>query len=291
MSKPLDFKVPDRRRHPQAALGIMLAALILIGGVTVCRPFDAQENPDESATQVSSSSDVSLSGDVSSTERGERSSCKTSTMNQAEARTRNLERCAKALDGTVIKPGETFSFNDAVGEAGEEQGYEKATVLVDGEETEEPGGGICQVSTTLYIAAIEADLEIVERYAHTTPPDYAPIGLDAMVSFGYADLKFKNNTDDDLTIRVSAQGQTVSVVIEGLLLAEGIEIDAVSGVTKDYYEENDEGETTRHYETKSYRTVYEDGVATSTEELATDYYEILESTVLNLKEGSVSAIK
>ena len=77
------------------------------------------------------------------------------------------------------------------------------------------GGGICQVSTALYIAAVKADLEIVERHPHSVPSDYAPIGLDATIVYGSRDLRIKNNTDFPITIYAKAVGQTVSVNLLG----------------------------------------------------------------------------
>lgn len=224
-------------------------------------------------------------------ETGVISSYKASTANNDEARIVNLTLSSQAIDGTVIQPGETLSFNEAVGETTKEKGYQKAPVIIDGEETNEYGGGVCQVSTAVYIAAVEANLEIVERHAHSTPPDYAPVGLDAAVYYGFWDLRIRNNTDKSITLHVSTEGQTVTAYFEGELLPEGVSVEAVSGVTGDYTMENEEGEEERHYQTKSYRLRYEDGVLVDRENLAIDYYLVTDETILNMGSGSVAAVK
>lgn len=95
-----------------------------------------------------------------------------------DERAENLRLAAEAINGYVIEPGATFSFNEVVGDTTAERGYKEAPVLYSSGLGSSDGGGICQVSTALYIAAVKADLEIVERHPHSVPSDYAPIGLD-----------------------------------------------------------------------------------------------------------------
>lgn len=98
-----------------------------------------------------------------------------------DERAENLRLAAEAINGYVIEPGATFSFNEVVGDTTAERGYKEAPVLYSSGLGSSDGGGICQVSTALYIAAVKADLEIVERHPHSVPSDYAPIGLDATI--------------------------------------------------------------------------------------------------------------
>lgn len=128
-----------------------------------------------------------------------------------DERAENLRLAAEAINGYVIEPGATFSFNEVVGDTTAERGYKEAPVLYSSGLGSSDGGGICQVSTALYIAAVKADLEIVERHPHSVPSDYAPIGLDATIVYGSRDLRIKNNTDFPITIYAKAVGQTVSV--------------------------------------------------------------------------------
>lgn len=127
-----------------------------------------------------------------------------------DERAENLRLAAEAINGYVIEPGATFSFNEVVGDTTAERGYKEAPVLYSSGLGSSDGGGICQVSTALYIAAVKADLEIVERHPHSVPSDYAPIGLDATIVYGSRDLRIKNNTDFPITIYAKAVGQTVT---------------------------------------------------------------------------------
>ena len=148
-----------------------------------------------------------------------------------DERAENLRLAAEAINGYVIEPGATFSFNEVVGDTTAERGYKEAPVLYSSGLGSSDGGGICQVSTALYIAAVKADLEIVERHPHSVPSDYAPIGLDATIVYGSRDLRIKNNTDFPITIYAKAVGQTVSVNLLGKPRDDGITIDATSNAS------------------------------------------------------------
>lgn len=139
------------------------------------------------------------------------SSFSTKVYDKSKNRVQNLKVAAKAVNGTVIKPGETFSFNKTVGPRTAEKGYKEAPVLVGKEHTKGLGGGVCQVSTTIFNAAKKADLDIVERHTHDIEVVYAKNGTDATVSYGTLDMKFKNTKDYDILIRASANNSTVSV--------------------------------------------------------------------------------
>ena len=137
-------------------------------------------------------------------------------------RNTNLKLACKALNGKIIRPGETFSYNATLGQRTEEKGYKPAGAYMAGKTVETIGGGICQVSSTLYYACLKADLEIVERTAHGYTVSYMPYGMDATVSWGSLDYKFKNNTDYPIRIEASVSGGQVHVKLIGT-------------DTKDYY--------------------------------------------------------
>lgn len=159
-------------------------------------------------------------------------------------RAENLRLAAEAINGYVIEPGATFSFNEVVGPTTADRGYKEAPVLYSSGLGSSDGGGICQVSTALYIAAVKADLEIVERHPHSVPSDYAPIGLDATIVYGSRDLRIKNNTEFPITIYAKAVGQTVSVNLLGKPRDDGITIDATSRVVDRYEQATKDGSKT-----------------------------------------------
>lgn len=107
-------------------------------------------------------------------------------------RNKNIQLACEALNGTILRPGEEFSFNDVVGERTEEKGYGAATAYNNGEVVQEIGGGVCQVSTTLYNAVTKAGLKTTFRQSHTFKPNYVTPGLDATISWGGPDYKFAN---------------------------------------------------------------------------------------------------
>ena len=137
-------------------------------------------------------------------------------------RNTNLKLACKAINGKLIRPGETFSYNAALGERTEKKGYKPAGAYVAGKTVQTVGGGICQVSSTLYYACLKADLQIVERTAHGYTVSYMPYGMDATVSWGSLDYKFKNNTEYPIRIEAWVSGGQVHVKLIGT-------------DTKDYY--------------------------------------------------------
>jgi len=130
-------------------------------------------------------------------------------------RAENIRLSAKEVDGTVVKPGETFSFNEVVGDRSVANGYREAPVIFNGELVPGIGGGVCQVSTTLYNILLLADLPIVERSNHSLPVHYAPLGQDATVSYPSLDLKFKNDSGSYLLIRSRVSGATLTFELYG----------------------------------------------------------------------------
>ena len=138
-------------------------------------------------------------------------------------RNKNISLAVNALNGLVLKPGEEFSFNNTTGNRTKEKGYQPAGAYRNGILIEEPGGGVCQVSTTLYHSIIESGFKTTERNSHSFAPSYVEKGQDAMVSFdGYAgpDLKFKNTSKDSLVIRASLEGRKLKISIVGIPFLE-----------------------------------------------------------------------
>lgn len=130
-------------------------------------------------------------------------------------RSTNLTAAAKKLDKTVLLPGEVLSFNETIGPRTAETGYKDAYVIINNEYVRGIGGGICQVSSTLYSAAVLANLPIVERYPHAVVISYIPLGQDATVNYPSLDLKFKNDTASLLYIRTEVKSGTLTVRLYG----------------------------------------------------------------------------
>ncbi|MFK3959494.1 VanW family protein [Guptibacillus hwajinpoensis] len=116
-------------------------------------------------------------------------------------RTKNIVLAAEAINNTVVFPGETFSFNRTVGKRTKEKGYLPAPVIVKGELSEGIGGGICQVSSTLFNAVDQAGVHILERYSHSRSVPYVKPGRDATVSWYGPDFSFRNEFNQPILIR------------------------------------------------------------------------------------------
>jgi vancomycin resistance protein YoaR len=128
-------------------------------------------------------------------------------------RTNNIKLATKAIDNSVVFPGETFSFNRVVGKRTSSKGYLPAPVIVKGEFSEDIGGGICQVSSTLYNAVDNAGVKIVERFSHSRKVPYIPSGRDATVSWYGPDFEFKNNYNQPILIRARTLGHLLIIRI------------------------------------------------------------------------------
>ena len=133
----------------------------------------------------------------------------------ASGRTTNLRLACQAINGTVLQPGETFSFNDVVGERTAEKGYQEGVIYISGSSEPALGGGICQVASTIYYCAMYADLEIVHREPHMFFVTYVPGGLDATVYWGSVDFQFKNSTNYPLRIDADVSGGKVNIALVG----------------------------------------------------------------------------
>ena len=157
----------------------------------------------------------------------------TKTTNNSKRNT-NVRLACEAIDGLVLAPGETFSFNERVGERTAAKGYQSAAAYSNGEVVQEIGGGVCQVSTTLYNVVARSGLKTTVRRSHTFEPSYVTPGMDAAVSWGSPDYAFVNNSDAGIGIRASYSDQTCTVSIYGIpILEEGVEYDLKSTKIKD----------------------------------------------------------
>jgi vancomycin resistance protein YoaR len=167
-----------------------------------------------------------------------------------EANTRfNVARATEGINGTLIEPGEVFSFKGEIGHANKANGYKESTVFVNGEKATDYGGGICQVSSTLYNAVLRADLGIEERVNHSRQVGYVPVGLDATVADFGPDFKFKNTLDHPIYVQAYTTGDKMGVT---LLSKEptGKEVILNSKV---------DSETDKHVKASAYKTVKQNG--------------------------------
>ena len=143
-------------------------------------------------------------------------------------RSTNIALAASKINGTVLMPGEEFSFNGTVGKRTAANGFKTATVYSNGQVTTDYGGGICQVSSTLYNTVLKANLEITNRVNHTFTVGYVPIGLDATVSWGSPDFKFKNSRNYPVKIVATTSNKRLTISVYGLKEDVEYEVELVS---------------------------------------------------------------
>lgn len=178
-------------------------------------------------------------------------------------RTTNLILASKKINGTVLMPGETFSYNKVVGARTIAAGYKEAPIYVSGRVEDGIGGGICQITTTLYNAVLYANLDIVERSNHQFVPSYAGPSRDATVVYGAIDFKFKNNRDYPIKITCSVSGGIANFKIWGLKSDNDYEVQITSRTT---------GKTATAIYSEAYKTLKKNGAVVSTTLLSKDTY-------------------
>ncbi|MEN1759804.1 VanW family protein [Anoxynatronum sibiricum] len=216
------------------------------------------------------------------------------TFNAGDAgRTANLRQGSSSIDGKLLLPGDVFSFNETTGPRIASAGYQEAPVILMGELVPGIGGGICQVSTTLYNAVIRADLQVVERTNHSLPVSYVPRGQDATVAFGSLDFRFANNEDSPIFVESEVRGNRLYVRIFGKsadrpdieLASQVVQVVEPSSETR-YDNTLYEGETQVEREAKTgYRVVThkiyrENGREIRREEISRDYYRPVNGIIL-----------
>lgn len=180
-------------------------------------------------------------------------------------RTTNLRLAANKVNGTVVLPGQTFSYNAVVGERTIAAGYKEAAVYQDGQVVQGLGGGICQISTTLYNAALYANLEIVERRNHQFVPSYVGAGRDATVVYGSQDFKFKNNRNYAIKITCSVDKGVATFNIHGLKEDSDCDVTISSSVTN---------RGANSFTSATYKTLRRNGQVVSSTTVSRDTYKV-----------------
>lgn len=176
----------------------------------------------------------------------------------------NVKLALSRINGLVVQPGESVSFNKLTGPHSMANGYKVATIIFNGQFVDGVGGGVCQASTTLYNALLLADLEIEKVSKHTLPVKYVPLALDAMVAEGVADLVFKNSHNYPIFIKATTTPENVTVQIYGHELEHGMTIKTRSEIIKqlphggDVIKQDVKGEHTSKvlYKGEQYRLTY-----------------------------------
>ena len=151
----------------------------------------------------------------------------TALTNDAD-RNHNIALAGNSVSGTVLGPGEVFSFNDTTGERSPANGYVDAPTISNAKLVDAPGGGVCQVSSTIYNAALLGGMTVMERHHHTWPMSYVPAGQDATVDYGRKDLRVKNDTDRPIyfVVHVDSMQMTVTVSLYGKPPADTITVES-----------------------------------------------------------------
>lgn len=147
------------------------------------------------------------------------STFRTSLEGRTKGQRHNAIKAMRAINGAVILSGQTFSFNQRVGSWTRERGFVRAPVSLSGILVPSWGGGVCQVSTTLYVAALLAGLEVLERHHHAVAPSYVPMGMDAAVAYGVADLKLSNPFNFPVKLTCEVKNEQIVCQIIGLMSA------------------------------------------------------------------------
>ncbi|HOK52970.1 MAG TPA: VanW family protein [Armatimonadota bacterium] len=182
-------------------------------------------------------------------------------------RTHNIKLAVAKINGKLLKPGESFSYNEALGPRLKENGYKDAIIYVNGKMVPGTGGGICQVSSTIYNAVLLANLKITERSNHSMPVPYVPLGRDATVAYGLLDLKFENTMSSPIYIGASTKGSRLTVEIYGASKDKKDVKLLVSSPKR--WRKNDGRLVTA---VTVYRVVRENGVEVSKEQISYDRY-------------------
>ena len=210
-------------------------------------------------------------------------------------RNTNIRLACEAINGTALMPGEVFSFNEATGQRTTSKGYQSAGAIAAGQSIEEVGGGICQVSSTIFNAVARANLEITSRSPHAWPSTYVNIGEDATVNWPNLDFKFKNNTNSPIFLIAYYKDRQMSAEIWGMSLGEGVHIDLESAVIQTNYPPSEAkyvynpeipyglSETTvkkrTGYVVETYKVWYKDGAETGRELLHKSTYKPYQEVV------------
>ncbi len=205
----------------------------------------------------------------------------------------NVSLAAESINNKILMPGEEFSYNNTIGNPNAERGYKIAGIYENGKTSEGVGGGICQVSSTLYSAVLYADLEIVERHNHSLTVSYVPNGQDATVSYGVIDFRFKNNTEYPIKISSVTNNRNLSISIIGTayepertVKISHSQISSTPPIDKETVDETlpagtrkvvSKGKT--GFVVDTFKTVYENGVEISSKKITRSSYRMVPNEV------------
>ena len=222
------------------------------------------------------------------------SSYSTKTTSNANRNT-NIDLACRAVSGTVVMPGETFSFNKTTGQRTEQKGYLMAAAISGGATVDEIGGGVCQVSSTLFNAAAMANMTIVARSPHTWPSTYVEKGRDATVNWPNLDFQFRNDSETPLFIVCFYQDRTCTVELYGATLPGGetIELETVLVATQEppdepIYAQNtslpqgtfqEKKKARTGYTVDTYKVVMRNGREISRDYLCTSNYQMIQQVI------------
>jgi vancomycin resistance protein YoaR len=198
-------------------------------------------------------------------------------------RVHNIKLASKMIDNTLLAPGEIFSLNSVIGDTTTEKGYREAPIILGGELVPGVGGGLCQISTTLYNTALLANLEIIERYNHLLTVPYISPGRDATVAYPSKDLKFRNNTNQTMLILAKVDQHELTFSFFGRPMHERVEINTkiINTIRPPIrYElaphlfpgEVEETEGSPGYLVEVWKTVYRDDKVESRQKISVDSY-------------------
>lgn len=200
----------------------LIVGLIWLWNSTTSNEKNKQADISNYQAERSSNSDSSLENNINSNvnttlvtkKETEIASFSTKIHNKDEERQNNIGITCRAISTKEILPGQIFSFGETVGKATSAKGYKEADIYVDGKKEQGMGGGMCQVSTTLYNAVLQIpELEVIERHQHSGHVPYVEKGKDAAVAYGNYDFKFKNNTANVIKIVMENTANNITAKI------------------------------------------------------------------------------
>lgn len=212
---------------------------------------------------------------------------------QDQNRLGNVHLAANKINGAIINPGDVFAYLSYVEPITVEGGYKSANVYANGKILKDIGGGVCQVSSALYSAVLNANLEVVKRYAHSLTVGYVPYGQDATVASGEIDFRFKNDTNEPIKIIASSDNIGVYITIMGKKKDPSITVEIENVITQTLVpelivEEDENLEPGKEvvdyagktgYVVQTYKHIYRDGVLTETVHVSTSRYKKIDKTV------------
>ena len=205
------------------------------------------------------------------------------TSYNTENGTSNMATALNACNGSVIEPGATWSFNECTGNSNlESNGYKSAAVINEGKTEQGIGGGICQASTTIYNAAIFANMEIAERSCHYWASSYAASGLDATIDYPRLDLKLKNNTEYQMFFECRVEGRKLICNIYGY---QDPSYDDIATYSENY------NISDSSYNAKAYRVYYKDGTEVGREELPGSHYSLSDGHSVQRADSGTHLVK